>query len=104
MLDVETTNYELLRDPLPDLQTTNNSSVIPPITPDASPMRSIIHNAQQRRPSNSSLVKQQQQQHLSDETHKTLLTGQSEERVQALSVIMLHLCTGLQYAQGVATQ
>lgn len=35
---------------------------------------------------------------------KAFLVGQSEERVQALSVIMLHLCTGLQYAQGVATQ
>lgn len=33
---------------------------------------------------------------------KAFLIGQSEERVQALSVIMLHLCTGLQYAQGVA--
>lgn len=33
---------------------------------------------------------------------KAFLVGQSEERVQALSVIMLHLCTGLQYAQGVA--
>lgn len=32
---------------------------------------------------------------------KAFLIGQSEERVQALSVIMLHLCTGLQYAQGV---
>lgn len=30
------------------------------------------------------------------------LLGQSEERVQALSVMMLHLCSGLQYAQGVA--
>lgn len=28
--------------------------------------------------------------------------GNSEKRVQALSVIMLYLCTGLQYAQGVA--
>lgn len=33
---------------------------------------------------------------------KAFLVGQSEERVQALSVIMLHLCTGMQYAQGVA--
>lgn len=39
-----------------------------------------------------------------DDTAKAFLIGQSEERVQALSVIMLHLCTGLQYAQGVATQ
>lgn len=35
---------------------------------------------------------------------KAFLVGQSEGRVQALSVIMLHLCTGLQYAQGVANQ
>lgn len=33
---------------------------------------------------------------------RAFLAGQSEERVQALSVIMLHLCTGLQHAQGVA--
>lgn len=32
------------------------------------------------------------------------LLGKSEERVQALSVIMLHLCSGLQYAQGAAGQ
>lgn len=35
---------------------------------------------------------------------KAFLIGQSEERVQALSVIMLYLCTGLQFAQGVANQ
>lgn len=28
----------------------------------------------------------------------------SEERLQALSVIMLYLCTGLQYIQGILTQ
>lgn len=39
-----------------------------------------------------------------DLAKKAFLIGQSEERVQALSVIMLHLCTGLQYAQGVANQ
>lgn len=39
-----------------------------------------------------------------DLARKAFLIGQSEERVQALSVIMLHLCTGLQYAQGVANQ
>uniref|UniRef100_A0A182UF05 Uncharacterized protein n=1 Tax=Anopheles melas TaxID=34690 RepID=A0A182UF05_9DIPT len=27
------------------------------------------------------------------------MAGQSEERVQALSIIMLHLCSGLQYVQ-----
>ncbi|KAH8301013.1 hypothetical protein KR044_011487 [Drosophila immigrans] len=30
--------------------------------------------------------------------------NKSEERVQALSIIMLYLCTGLQHAQGVVTQ
>lgn len=34
--------------------------------------------------------------------HMTQLVKNSESRVQALSVIMLYLCTGLQYAQGVA--
>jgi len=33
---------------------------------------------------------------------RAFLIGQSEERVQALSVVMLYLCTGLQHAQGVA--
>lgn len=37
------------------------------------------------------------------ETRKAFLIGESEKRVQALSVIMLYLCTGLQYAQGVTT-
>ncbi|XP_036320060.1 uncharacterized protein LOC118734447 [Rhagoletis pomonella] len=32
---------------------------------------------------------------------KSTTLGKSEERVQALSVIMLYLCTGLQHAQGV---
>uniref|UniRef100_A0A1B0DPI2 Uncharacterized protein n=1 Tax=Phlebotomus papatasi TaxID=29031 RepID=A0A1B0DPI2_PHLPP len=32
------------------------------------------------------------------------LLGQSEERVQALSVIMLHLCSALQHAQSIAGQ
>uniref|UniRef100_A0A182NRJ8 PDZ domain-containing protein 8 n=1 Tax=Anopheles dirus TaxID=7168 RepID=A0A182NRJ8_9DIPT len=41
---------------------------------------------------------QQQQQH--DSTRSAFLAGQSEERVQALSIIMLHLCSGLQYVQG----
>lgn len=41
---------------------------------------------------------------LNEITRRAFLVGQSEERVQALSVIMLHLCTGLQYAQGVANQ
>lgn len=52
--------------------------------------------AEQRRSSTASLSQ-------SDETRRAFLVGQSEERVQALSVIMLHLCTGLQFAQGVAT-
>lgn len=44
------------------------------------------------------------QQTEADLARGAFLIGQSEERVQALSVIMLHLCTGLQYAQGVANQ
>ncbi|XP_037914498.1 PDZ domain-containing protein 8 isoform X2 [Hermetia illucens] len=35
---------------------------------------------------------------------RAILIAQSEERVHALSVIMLYLCTGLQHAQGVASQ
>lgn len=37
-------------------------------------------------------------------TKCAFLLGQSEERVQALSVIMLYLCSGLQYAQGSVNQ
>ncbi|XP_055539904.1 PDZ domain-containing protein 8 isoform X2 [Wyeomyia smithii] len=35
-----------------------------------------------------------------DGTRSAFLAGQSEERVQALSILMLHLCSGLQHAQG----
>lgn len=34
-----------------------------------------------------------------DNAHKAIVGGQSEERIQILSVIMLHLCSGLQSAQ-----
>lgn len=37
-------------------------------------------------------------------TKCAFLLGQSEERVQALSVIMLLLCSGLQHAQGTVNQ
>lgn len=36
--------------------------------------------------------------------NKSNILGKSEERIQALSVTMLYLCTGLQHAQGVAMQ
>lgn len=51
-----------------------------------------------------STPKKSKQQIEADLARGAFLIGQSEERVQALSVIMLHLCTGLQYAQGVANQ
>lgn len=38
-----------------------------------------------------------------DGARQAFIVGQSELRVQALSVIMLFLCTGLQHAQGVAS-
>ncbi|XP_011295294.2 PDZ domain-containing protein 8 [Musca domestica] len=38
------------------------------------------------------------------QNNKSNILGKSEERIQALSVIMLYLCTGLQHAQGVAMQ
>ncbi|XP_073831367.1 PDZ domain-containing protein 8-like isoform X1 [Musca autumnalis] len=38
------------------------------------------------------------------QSSKSNILGKSEERIQALSVIMLYLCTGLQHAQGVAMQ
>lgn len=47
--------------------------------------------------------KEKAQRHqATDKIKTTMILAQSEERVQALSVIMLFLCTGLQYAQGVA--
>lgn len=65
-----------------------------------------------RRPSTQSITSLQQPStttttataSATDETRRAIQMGQSEERVQALSMIMLHLCTGLQFAQGVATQ
>jgi hypothetical protein len=35
-----------------------------------------------------------------ESVQKSFINGQSEERIQVLSVIMLHLCSGLQAAQG----
>lgn len=34
-----------------------------------------------------------------ESVQKSFISGQSEERIQILSVIMLHLCSGLQAAQ-----
>lgn len=91
LLDVETTNYARLSstpaatdEPVKSSDSTSREQ---PATGTA---------AEQRRSSTASLSQ-------SDETRRAFLVGQSEERVQALSVIMLHLCTGLQFAQGVAT-
>lgn len=39
----------------------------------------------------------------SDAARHAFIAGQSDERVQALSIIMLFLCSGLQHAQGVAS-
>uniref|UniRef100_A0A1A9VUM5 PDZ domain-containing protein 8 n=1 Tax=Glossina austeni TaxID=7395 RepID=A0A1A9VUM5_GLOAU len=39
-------------------------------------------------------------EHSSISTNQSNILGKSEERIQALSVIMLYLCTGLQHAQG----
>lgn len=57
-----------------------------------------------RRSSSAESTPRKTKDNESDLAGKAFLVGQSEERVQALSVIMLHLCTGLQYAQGVANQ
>lgn len=39
-----------------------------------------------------------------DLARKAFLVGKSEERISALSIIMLHLCSGLQHAQGFNVQ
>lgn len=52
--------------------------------------------------STSASTPSQQQQ--SDAARSAFLAGQSDERVQALSVIMLHLCSGLQHVQGNLSQ
>lgn len=89
LLDVETTNYSRL--------STAPAGADEPAKSCDSPSRDAMSAAtESRRPSATSLSQ-------SDETRRAFLIGQSEERVQALSVIMLHLCTGLQFAQGVAT-
>lgn len=93
VLDVETTNYSRLS--TPTLATA--AAADEPVKSGDSPSRDAIGVAtESRRPSTASLSQ-------TEETRRAFLIGQSEERVQALSVIMLHLCTGLQFAQGVAT-
>lgn len=57
-----------------------------------------------RRSSSAESTPKKSNDYEADVARGAFLIGQSEERVQALSVIMLHLCTGLQYAQGVASQ
>ncbi|XP_049532563.1 PDZ domain-containing protein 8 [Anopheles darlingi] len=52
------------------------------------------------KPKQSVPQQQQQQQQQHESTRAAFLAGQSDERVQALSIIMLHLCSGLQCVQG----
>lgn len=113
-LDIETTLHANLTNSTGDL------SKIGERTPAASPTHSIVDAV--RTTSDTSLLLQTKgptthigsssssdaTKKLKDNAHdmarKMFMISQSEERVQALSAIMLHLCTGLQYAQGVATQ
>uniref|UniRef100_A0A1I8NH04 PDZ domain-containing protein 8 n=1 Tax=Musca domestica TaxID=7370 RepID=A0A1I8NH04_MUSDO len=57
-----------------------------------------IKNTNNDAPTNASTAEGSMQ------NNKSNILGKSEERIQALSVIMLYLCTGLQHAQGVAMQ
>lgn len=100
VLDVETTYFAQLSaaDAKTAVQEGGKFAVSDGADAAAAAAADLDRSPSRRRPSNASLQQQ------SDEARKAFLVGQSEERVQALSVIMLHLCTGLQYAQGVATQ
>lgn len=101
-MDAETTSHTNLELALSEVQIKqrSNSTVEPPIRAADSnlllqtkpPTFSITGTPKK---SNSGDIEQ-------DTAHKTYLIEQSEERVHALSIIMLYLCTGLQHAQGVA--
>lgn len=103
-LDSETTSHANLTSSLNDINK----------TPEKNQLISVQHVETIRAPTDSHLLLQTKgpsaesskktQKEVQENAKKAFLIGQSEERVQALSVIMLYLCTGLQYAQGVANQ
>ncbi len=98
-LDSETTSHANLTSSLNDL------NKIPEKTQHVETIRAPTDShllLQTKGPSVESTKRTQKE--IQESAKKAFLIGQSEERVQALSVIMLYLCTGLQYAQGVASQ
>lgn len=100
-LDSETTAHANL------VASESASSLVESKTPEknASPTNASISTAEFRnRRSSSAESTPKKSKEPEYDVEKAFLVGQSEERVQALSVIMLHLCTGLQFAQGVANQ
>lgn len=99
-LDSETTSHANLTSSLHDL------NKIPDKTQQLETVRAPADShllLQTKGPSSVEFTKRTQKE-IQDSAKKAFLIGQSEERVQALSVVMLYLCTGLQYAQGVANQ
>lgn len=97
-LDSETTAHA-------NLVASETIKLLSDTTPERNPNSSSLTPEKSKRGSSSAEStpkKPRENEH--DLAGKAFLVGQSEERVQALSVIMLHLCTGLQYAQGVANQ
>lgn len=99
-LDSETTAHA-------NLVASETIKLLSDTTPEKNPNSSnlIAEKSQRSSSADSTPKKSKETEHdLAGKAAKAFLVGQSEERVQALSVIMLHLCTGLQYAQGVANQ
>ncbi|XP_055912899.1 PDZ domain-containing protein 8 isoform X2 [Eupeodes corollae] len=90
-----------------DSETSNHSKLLEINPNESSIIKSASHDTHTRTQSNEKV-------HETDasispnskeaQARKAFDLGRSEERVQALSVIMLYLCTGLQHAQGVAFQ
>ncbi|XP_055844429.1 PDZ domain-containing protein 8 isoform X2 [Episyrphus balteatus] len=89
-----------------DSETSNHSKLLE-VNPNESSIIKSISNDSTRSQSNEKI--QESDAPISPNSKEALARkafdlGKSEERVQALSVIMLYLCTGLQHAQGVAFQ
>lgn len=89
-----------------DSETSNHSKLLE-VNPNESSIIKSVSNESTRSQSNEKINETEaaiSPNSKEANARKAFDLGKSEERVQALSVIMLYLCTGLQHAQGVAFQ
>lgn len=84
-----------------DSETTAHANLIASLHSDNSSL-AIDIKTKQSSTATSELTLKKIKDNPHDAARKAFEVGNSEARVQALSVIMLYLCTGLQYAQGIA--